>query len=79
MAHGRNPHGRLVRRLQEAAAAEGVGTRALEWRDRSDEERWRALVGLMRMSVSIAQSRRHPYVKPALAFPRFSSVRHAGQ
>ncbi len=79
MTDGRNPHARLVERLQKAAEAESVAARARQWRDRSDEERWRALVGLMRMSVSIAQSRRHPYVKPALAFPRFSSVRHASR
>lgn len=77
MTEARGPHARLVERLQEAAEAESVSTRALQWRDRTDEDRWRALVGLMRMSVSIAQSRPHPYVKPALAFPRFSSVRHA--
>jgi len=79
MTDAPHPHRLLVQRLQQAAEAESIGARARQWRDRSEQDRWRAFVGLMRMSEAVAHSRPMPYVKPALSFPRFSSVKHANR
>jgi hypothetical protein len=69
-----DPHSLLVQRLTEAAEREGVRARASMWRGKSQRERSRAFVGLMRMSVIGARGGPRPYTKPPLRFPRFSSV-----
>jgi len=66
----------LVERLKCAAEAESPRARAAEWRGRDEATRSRVFAGLMRMSDSIARSRKPPYVKPPLDFPRFSSTKH---
>lgn len=72
----RRDHRRLLENSRRAAEAESAEARAAEWRDVSERRRSEAFAGLMQLSDTIARSRKPPYVKPPLAFPRFSSRSH---
>ncbi len=72
----RRDHRRLLENSRRAAEAESVTARAAEWRDVGQRRRSEVFAGLMQLSDTIARSRIPPYVKPPLAFPKFSSRSH---